>query len=331
MATIAPLASLLASMGRRATAGPFAVTLTPAWMQGRTTYGGCSAALCLEAARRVLALELSSGAPLPPLRSASVAFAGAVGGAVEVRGEVLRRGKAMSFVRGEVLDEKGQVATTATFAFGVGRPSLFHECSVAAPPAGLKGPEDCEDLFAGAPFRPVFTQNFEARLALGGRPATGYTGAAEHFIWVRHRGCIGGASDSGGGLVKPLGGGESDGGGQGVGGVAGVAAEVAMLALADMPPPAMLPRFPNPAPIASATWHVNFLEDLTAAHNPATAVGAVGGGSGGDAVCAHPGGWWLLMARAEHAKAGYSSQDITLWGRDGRPVLVGRQSVAIFA
>ena len=330
MATIAPLASLLATMGGRSATGPFAVTLTPAWMQGRTTYGGCSAALCLEAARRMLALELSSGAPLPPLRSASVAFAGAVGGAVEVRGEVLRRGKAMSFVRGEVLDEKGQVATSATFAFGLGRPSLFHECSVAAPPVGLKGPEDCEDLFAGAPFRPVFTQNFEARLALGGKPASGYAGAAEHFIWVRHRGCIGGASESGGSLVDQHGGGESDGGGLGVGSVAGVAAEVAMLALADMPPPAMLPRFPSPAPIASATWHVNFLEDLTAAHHPAPAVGAAAEAEA-TAVCARPGGWWLLMARAEHAKAGYSSQDMALWGRDGRPVLVGRQSVAIFA
>ena len=46
-------------------------------MQGKTTYGGLSAALCLEGARRLL---LEDGGSLPPLRSASVAFVGAAGG-----------------------------------------------------------------------------------------------------------------------------------------------------------------------------------------------------------------------------------------------------------
>lgn len=47
-------------------------TITEEWMQGRTTYGGLSAALCL-------AGTLSAHADLPPLRSAQVAFIGPAG------------------------------------------------------------------------------------------------------------------------------------------------------------------------------------------------------------------------------------------------------------
>jgi hypothetical protein len=54
--------------------------------QGRTTYGGCSAALCLEAAKRLLRDQRhsSGAAELPPLRSAQVAFVGPAGGDVQV-------------------------------------------------------------------------------------------------------------------------------------------------------------------------------------------------------------------------------------------------------
>jgi acyl-CoA thioesterase len=57
------------------------------WQQGRTTFGGLSAALCLAAAGRVIA-------DLPPLRSAQLTFIGPVGGAVEIAPRLLRRGRA---------------------------------------------------------------------------------------------------------------------------------------------------------------------------------------------------------------------------------------------
>ena len=66
--------------------GGFATAIPEDWMQGRTSYGGFSAALALEAARGL--------APdLPPLRSAQVSFVGPLSGEVEVRARMLRRGK----------------------------------------------------------------------------------------------------------------------------------------------------------------------------------------------------------------------------------------------
>ena len=70
--------------------GGFATAIPEDWMQGRTSYGGFSAALALEAARGL--------APdLPPLRSAQVSFVGPLSGEVEVRARMLRRGKNASW------------------------------------------------------------------------------------------------------------------------------------------------------------------------------------------------------------------------------------------
>ena len=43
------------------------------------------------------------------------------------------------------------------------------------------------------------------------------------------------------------------------------------------------------------------------------------------------GGWWLIRASAESVLNGYSSQAMTVWNSIGKPVLVGRQNIAIFA
>ena len=83
---------------------------------------------------------------------------------------------------------------------------------------------------------------------------------------------------------------------------------VALLALADMPPPAVLPMFREFAPISSMTWMVNVLNA-----NPVS-----------------KDGWWLLQSRGENASEGYSSQDMLVWNSDGELVIAGRQSVAIF-
>ncbi len=58
--------------------GGFAATIPADWMQGRTTYGGLSAALALVAAQQL-------ADDLPPLRSATVNFVGPLAGDVEVR------------------------------------------------------------------------------------------------------------------------------------------------------------------------------------------------------------------------------------------------------
>ena len=210
---------------------------------------------------------------------------------MDVDASVLRQGKAVAFVNSVLLAEGKRggkaAATSGTFLFGAARPqsSVDARLLLAPPPPALPGPESCGALFGGGWTAPVFTQHFEARLAAGALPGTGAP-TADLFVWVRHEG-----ADEQSGRVDS------------------VAGEVALLALADMLPPAACSLFSHEAPVSSATWHINI---LAAAPRP------------------YPGGWWLLRTRCEHAHHGYSSQDMELWGRNGCAA-VGRQCVAIYA
>ncbi|MGE0180998.1 MAG: acyl-CoA thioesterase [Parvularculaceae bacterium] len=235
------------------------------WLQGRTVYGGMTAALCLEAAQRAVP-------GLPPLRSAQVSFIGPAEGDLEITAAVLRQGKSVTFVNADLVGEKGLAARTV-FAFGAARASIFATHFTPAPE--LPGP-DRSAMFFPPDAGPSFARNFDVRLAKGGVPLTGST-ETDHFLWVRHQ-------DDKATSIS------------------------ALLALADMPPPAVFPMFPHVAPISSMTWALNFLTD-----HPST-----------------DDGWWLLESRAENAAEGYSSQDMFVWNRRGEPVIAGRQSVAIF-
>lgn len=243
----------------------YRVTITEDWMQGRTTYGGLSAAICLEVAQRRFP-------DLPPLRSAQVSFIGSAGGEVRADATLLRQGKSVGFVQADVHGEKG-LATRCLFAFGAKRDSVFDLHFM--PPPDLPRPEDCEVYIqAGGP---TFTQHYDSRLAKGARAGAG-SEENDHYIWVKHR-------DEKANDV------------------------VALLALADMPPPAMMSMFKEFAPISSMTWMVNMLTDKPQSKD----------------------GWWLLQSRAENAAQGYTSQDMLVWTSDGEPVIAGRQSVTIFA
>jgi len=89
------------------------------WMQGRTTYGGLSAALCLAAVQK----EFSD---LPPLRSAQVNFIGPVGGDISIEVAVMRRGKSVAYISASMTGEKG-LATHAVFCFGIARDSRLNQ------------------------------------------------------------------------------------------------------------------------------------------------------------------------------------------------------------
>lgn len=239
--------------------------ITDNWMQGRTTYGGLSAALCLHAVQ-------SAHSDLPPLRAASINFIGPAGGDIEVRTSKLRQGKSVTFITAELYGEKG-LATHAVFSFGKARESRFDTVFSSCPI--LPEPDDSEDFFKRGP-GPQFTSNFDCRLALGGLPISG-SDASEHYIWTRHKDKS--ATDM-----------------------------VALLCLADMPPPAVLPMFKEFAPVSSMTWSINLLSDDLSTKD----------------------GWWLMRTAAEHARDGYSSQDMQIWNSKRELVLSGRQNVAIF-
>lgn len=252
--------------------------LDESWMQGRGIYGGLSAALCLDATNSVFA-------DLPPLRSASVNFIGPGSENVWVEARELRRGKSVAFIEANLLSEEGLI-TSCVFSFGASRESKLSEEfgeKLYGGGKALKDPDQIDDFFSRDPQyeqffknRPVFTQHFEGKLLSGSRP---FLGSKEPSleVWVKHK------DDRSSGVVS-------------------------LVALADVPPPAVAPMFKGFAPISSMSWMFNILTDEPYSES----------------------GWWLLGSFAESAKQGYSSQNMTIHNDLGELVMVGRQSVAIF-
>lgn len=165
--------ALMASM--TTDAGTCSATPTEDWLQGRTMYGGLSAAFCLESVSRQFA-------DLPPLRSAQFAFVGPAAGTIMVRPTVLRRGKSTVFVGVELFGETG-LSTRATLCYGAARESSLAFGSLPAP--SVAEPTDCPSFF-----RPIpglnFLQHFEGRFAGGDVPFS----ESKHptfAIWLRHR------------------------------------------------------------------------------------------------------------------------------------------------
>lgn len=156
-----PLASILAARRKAIPAD---------WMQGRTAYGGLSAALALQAA-------LEAEPDLPPLRSAQVAFVGPLAGEVTVTATRLRRGRNAAFIQSDVASEAG-LGLRATFVFMAPLPSaVAHD---AATRATLAPPAPDAELYTGPD--EFFTGNFNFLDLKHAAP-----GPAEWLRWARLR------------------------------------------------------------------------------------------------------------------------------------------------
>lgn len=140
------------------------------WLQGRTAYGGLSAALALHVAQQ-------ADADLPPLRSAQVSFIGPLSGEVAIRTQLLRRGRNAAFVQADVEGEGG-LGLRATFVFMRAIDSTLDHSAGATPNFPLPGP-DAATYFGMAAV--PFTQNFELVDQRDG------LGPAEWLRWVRLR------------------------------------------------------------------------------------------------------------------------------------------------
>jgi acyl-CoA thioesterase len=149
--------------------------VTPDWMQGRTVYGGMSAALCLQA--------VSNQFPeLPALRSAHISFAGPVAGDVSIATRVLRQGKSASFITADLSSEAG-FGTHATFCFGSDRPSSQSQTRFPMPV--VPSPDQVGPHFREGGARPHFTHHFDMRLAAGAPPVSGAQ-EADICIWLKN-------------------------------------------------------------------------------------------------------------------------------------------------
>ena len=133
--------------------GRFLVDLPSSWMQGRTAYGGASAAIALVGA-------LAAEPDLPPLRSAQISFVGPVSGEVEIRPSLLRRGRSAVFVSSQLLSNGG-LGLAATFLFASDRVSHVEHL----PGSHSELPERGAPIHV--PAEVAFAQNFELTRAGG--------------------------------------------------------------------------------------------------------------------------------------------------------------------
>lgn len=81
-----------------------------------------------------------------------------------------------------------------------------------------------------------------------------------------------------------------------------------MILLGDANPPGAMRAMQRQGPISSINWSFNILETAPQTRD----------------------GWWMSENSSEHADHGYSSERLTMWNSDGRKVMSGLQSVAIF-
>lgn len=191
------------------------------WKQGRTAYGGLSAAFLLMKVR-------ADFSDLPPLRSAMVNFTGPVADDPHITTECLRRGRNVTTIYA-VAKNGDKTVCTATFSFGAARESSIH---VEGPRVETPSPDDIEPFIppGAAKFSPGFTQHFDTRLIEGERPMTG---AQRGYIrcWSRHR---------------------DETAREG---------EIALLCIGDVLPPAALSLLTQMGPVSSMTWMLNILRE----------------------------------------------------------------------
>jgi acyl-CoA thioesterase len=83
---------------------------------------------------------------------------------------------------------------------------------------------------------------------------------------------------------------------------------VSLLALGDAPPPAAMSMFTQPGRISSMTWMAEFLSETVETDDR----------------------WFLARHTAQTARNGYSSQQMLMWNKAGAPMMVGRQTIAMF-
>lgn len=203
----------------------FVIDAPEAWSQGRTLYGGMTAALAFEAVKRAHG-DPSEG-DMGPLRSAQFAFIGPASGRLAFTSTLLRRGRSSVVVAADCLNEGG-VAARALFVFGGARESkIAHDHlpmpKVVSPEEGRGFRKEGE----GAPRG--FWNNFESRLVAGGRMLETSAPKPEFTVWTRYREA---------GAVDPV---------------------TALLAIADCLPPAAAVHFPQFGPISTMTWSVDIM------------------------------------------------------------------------
>ena len=200
-----------------------AVTIPENWGQGRATFGGMVAALMYQR----IALQVAADRPVRALMVSFVAPVAA--GAIDVRVQLLREGKAASQLQATAY-QGDQVCAVMLASFAGERESMVRVEPDTAP--AFSAPEEVQPFPFIPGLTPDFTQYFDYRYTLGKMPFMGST-QKEMGGWIKLRE-------------------EST-----------QAISVAqILALLDAWPPAVFSMLKKPASGSSLTWNISFV-DLT--------------------------------------------------------------------
>ncbi len=201
--------------------GKAQIEIPSTWMQGRTTYGGLSAALAHHVARQ-------SFPDIPPLRSAQIAFVGPIAGECDIVVEQVRRGKNTAFVTARVTYGDG-VGMICTFIFMNPRDSSIVHHGLDVDAADMPPIPADEDVRHGPP--EFFTYHLDypdKRIDLNGN-------TTKLEAWHRLR-------DDG-----PL--------------APGRDVMTELLCIGDGLPPSAMGLMTKPGPVSSMNWQINMLTD----------------------------------------------------------------------
>ncbi len=246
----------------------------PDWSQGRTSFGGLTAAQAVHALRQTCEAER-------PLRSLMVSFISAAGpGEIDIHCAELHRGNSATWAEARV-SQAGKLIATVTAFYGTSRDSAIAVTAATRP--DCPGPDQAAHVMAADnPLMPAFTRNYQMRFAIGAAPASASPNS-ELGAWVRYH-------DE----PNPL-------------------SEAQLVAMLDLPPPAVMQMFKQPKPVSSLAWHIEFLDHLNSADSRDST------------------GWWFMHARAKATGDGYSQEHTTLYTPSGRALAMSQQTVAIYA
>lgn len=150
------------------------ISIPPNWLQGRTAYGGLSAAMALHLVRQ------GSDESLPPLKAANISFVGPVTELAQFQTETLRKGKSVTQIGVDVRVNE-TLSMRASFIFGAARASQIQHIRVQAPL--VEKPEHYA-LLSGDAAEIGHFQNFDIRFVSDARPVSGAK-VPEMLAWVR--------------------------------------------------------------------------------------------------------------------------------------------------
>jgi acyl-CoA thioesterase len=164
---LTPLANLIKQ--RKVSADAVQFNMSEDWLQGRTLFGGLTAALAVQAMRDICGSDW-------PLRALQTSFVGPVpAGVFSIRVQLLRQGKNIRQVQAQLMQGEGDGAMVAAVflgVFGANRESSLGSLRPAMP-AAAKSVEESLPLPFIPNLTPNFTQHFDFRWADGAFPFMG--------------------------------------------------------------------------------------------------------------------------------------------------------------